>query len=89
MDKVIITTRSGRRLRVPAAIADVLARRGKAEVAPPAPALEDLTVAELRERAVGLDITGTGANGNIVKADLLAALRAPEKYKRRDMRAED
>jgi hypothetical protein len=89
MDKVIITTRSGRRLRVPAAIADVLARRGRAEVAPPAPALEDLTVAELRERAAGMEIEGTGANGNVVKADLLAALKAPEKYKRRDLRAEE
>jgi uncharacterized small protein (DUF1192 family) len=60
-----------------------------APAAPPASEpddLESLTVAELRERAGDMEIEGTGASGNVVKADLVRALSGT--YFRRDMRAE-
>lgn len=55
--------------------------------APQADSLESLTVAELRERAEGLEIEGTGSGGNVVKADLIRALSGGT-YSRRDMQAE-
>jgi hypothetical protein len=89
MRRVTITTRSGRRLRVSSRLADALVRRGRADAGESEPELEDLTVAELRERAEGLEIKGSGAAGGVVKADLIKALRSPERYQRRDMRAEE
>ena len=53
------------------------------------PALADLTVTELRALAEerGIEPDGTGANGNVVKADLVRALAG--RYHRRDLRAEE
>jgi hypothetical protein len=97
----IVSNLSGRVRRVSERLAASLVRRGSfrfdgepapqkpAAAAPAGPAdeLDGLTVAELRERAEGMEVEGSGANGNVVKADLLRALRGG--YGRRDMRAED
>lgn len=48
---------------------------------------ESKTVAELRELAGDMEIEGTGASGNVLKADLIRALS--RRYQRRDLRAED
>lgn len=49
--------------------------------------LEFLTVAELWEQVGDLEVEGTGSSGNVVKADLIRALRGT--YNRRDMQAEE
>jgi hypothetical protein len=91
------TRGNGREISKPERLAAKLVELGayeyvRDEPAPPAPPasepddLESLTVAELRERAGDMEIEGTGASGNVVKADLVRALSGT--YNRRDMRAE-
>jgi hypothetical protein len=91
------TSGNGRTIEKPERVAAKLVKLGAYEyvdATAPAPApepkgddLESLTVAELRERAEGMEIEGTGSGGNVVKADLVRALSGGT-YSRRDMQAE-